>query len=214
MAKEKAKGAIPNKHLHARISYLNQAAKYLATCGQQEQRRPVEDTVLRSEHNSVQSSAKRNEYEREPSSSEPPPKTTHTAQSEKVAFDHKGDLVFQHSSFGGLPLQLSAHLTQVARKSQIRLHQSVKHSICKRCNTPLIEGQTCSRSAENLSKGRRKPHADVLVLQCQGCGAAKRRPVGAQRQRRKTDRKAKATETTTDDAKASSDGREGLQGNG
>lgn len=209
MAKEKPKGGIPNKHLHARISYLNQAAKYLATCGQHERSEQLKDTVLEPKRDSAQSSAARNESEPDPSASQTPPETPYLAQGTKASASQSRDLVFQQSSFGGLPLQLSGHLAQVARKSQIRLHQSVKHAICKRCNTPLIEGQTCSRSMENLSKGERKPHADVLVLQCNACGATKRWPVGAQRQKRKTCRTTKATETTMTTAKQLPDSREG-----
>lgn len=207
MAKDKTKGGVPNKHLHARISYLNQAATYLAACGQTEQNEQVEVRDSKLQRDRAQNSAASNESEPDPAASQPPPGKTRTAGGDDAAFDHTKALVFQHSSFGGLPLQLSGHLAQVARKSQIRLDQSVKRAICRRCNTPLIEGQTCSRSMENLSKGGRKAHADVLVVQCKACGAAKRWPVGAQRQRRKTNRKAKATETTTTSAKASSDGK-------
>lgn len=54
---------------------------------------------------------------------------------------------------------------------------------------PLIEGHTSKKTVENLSKGGRKPLADILVLECKACGATKRWPVGAKRQDRKTKRK-------------------------
>ena len=53
----------------------------------------------------------------------------------------------------------------------------------------LVSGATCRKFVENLSNGGRKPHADVLVIECGSCGAQKRWPIGARRQRKKGERK-------------------------
>lgn len=184
MAKDKTKTGVPNKHLHARISYLLQAATCLAA-GQ----------LGASPAASVGA----------PGKAIPQAGTTyHPASTSFLALLHESEskdpseaasretLDFHTPSFGCLPLHLSSHLVQVARKSTIRLHPSIKHSICKRCNTPLIEGQTCTKAMENSSKEGRKPCADMLVLECQSCGATKRWPIGAKRQERKTKRKQNA----------------------
>jgi ribonuclease P protein subunit RPR2 len=67
----------------------------------------------------------------------------------------------------------------VSRKAQIRQTRALKRSICKFCDTLQIEGETCHSSVENLSKGGRKPWADVLVVRCTTCQNAKRFPVSA-----------------------------------
>lgn len=81
--------------------------------------------------------------------------------------------------------RLLSHLRAVSLKSQIRLNPEVKHSICKRCNIHLIEGQTCVKSVENSSKGENKPWADVLVVECKSCGTKKRFPSGAKREKQR-----------------------------
>jgi ribonuclease P protein subunit RPR2 len=90
---------------------------------------------------------------------------------------------------GGLPHHLSTHLMQIARKSQLRLRPDVKHNICKLCGNILIGGETSTKSTENLSNGGKKPHADVLVIECGYCGAKKRFPVGATRQTKMSERR-------------------------
>ena len=190
MAKDKTKTGVPNKHLHARISYLQQAAKCLAAghvspngLASMRSAAPNEDTI---------------DQEQAPSDGDAPEPPIGPMSQEGPAHGDAKVSNFQQPSFGGLPLLLSSHLAQVARKSQIRLHPTIKHSICKRCTTPLIEGQTCRKFMENLSKGGRKPNADVLVLECTACGATKRWPVGAKRQERKTKRKQSTNEVNGD----------------
>ncbi|TKA27519.1 hypothetical protein B0A50_04349 [Salinomyces thailandicus] len=101
---------------------------------------------------------------------------------------HHPPYTFNTSSTGGLPLHLATHLRQVAQKSQIRLQTDIKRSMCKRCSTVLVEGKTSRQRIENLSKGRQKAHADVLVILCGVCGAEKRFPTNARRQMRKSER--------------------------
>lgn len=74
--------------------------------------------------------------------------------------------------------RLLTHLRGVSRKSQIRLAPRMKHSICKRCDGPLIPGSTSSGLVVNPSKNGRKPWADVFEVRCNKCGTIKRFPVG------------------------------------
>ena len=93
------------------------------------------------------------------------------------------------ASIRGLPQLLASQLRGVSLKSQIRLSQDVKRSICKICNTPLLQGKTSDTRTENLSRGSKKPWANVLVTSCRTCGTQKRFPTGATRQKKKEERK-------------------------
>jgi ribonuclease P protein subunit RPR2 len=83
-----------------------------------------------------------------------------------------------------LSRQALVDMRAVCLKSQIRQTPAIKRTVCKFCDTLLVEGQTCVSVVENRSAGGRKPWADVLVIQCRTCGRAKRFPVSAQRQKR------------------------------
>lgn len=185
MAKEKAKKGVPNKHLHARIAYLHQSATYLSAQSLAQPRngvqQPTADEILE---------------QRQPAERMIgiPPGTLAIDAAQSIA--NKKPSPGQPSTAtynpppSGLPLQLNAHLRSVAQKGQIRLSKDLKLAICKICSSPLIEGETCLRSIENLSKGGRKPWANVLVLKCCACGACKRFPIGAKKQKRKSAREA------------------------
>lgn len=157
---QKSKG-IPSKHLHARTTFLYQAATYLTL--QTTSNKIMSSTILDSEmdRNSVQT---RSEHA---------------------------------SGHSPLALQLGSDLQQVTRKAQLRLSVDLKRSLCKRCNTVLIPGRTATQSVENLSKGGKKPWADVLVLACMTCDGRKRFPVGAKRQDKKKERRATMKDTTS-----------------
>lgn len=169
MPKDKTKAGVPNKHVHARISFLHQAATYL--------------TLRRDE--AVNAGAT--------SAASPHPQAS-------LAGDAPHDLRVSSTDMlrrsrlsrgaeeSGLPNLLNSHLRQIALKSQIRLHPTVKHRVCKVCSTTLVEGQTCCKAVENNSRSNDKPHADVLVMKCTKCGTAKRFPIGAQRQQPKSKR--------------------------
>ncbi|CAI8509250.1 unnamed protein product [Pichia kudriavzevii] len=64
----------------------------------------------------------------------------------------------------------------VSKKAVLKLHPSIKRTICKQCSRLLVEGLTCSIRVVNESK-RQQPHCDVLELKCV-CGRAKRFPIG------------------------------------
>ena len=144
MAKEKAKKGVPNKHLHARIAYLDQAVKYLSAQsldqphnGAQNHHQPVERMTTIAPGTLAMDAA-------------------HSIANKKPSPGHPSTVTF-NPPLSGLPLQLNAHLRSVAQKAQIRLSQDLKHAICKICCSPFIEGETCLRYTENLSKGGRKP---------------------------------------------------------
>lgn len=136
--------SVPNKHLHARIAYLHQAATHLALQA---------------------------------------PPVTHTDPS--------------HLQQRGLPLLLAAQLQAVSQKAQIRLSHDMKRSLCKVCSTPLMPDTTSETRIENKSRAGKKPCADVLVIQCRNCHAEKRFPIGAPRQKKKTERRLASAATTS-----------------
>ncbi|KAI0434870.1 RNAse P Rpr2/Rpp21/SNM1 subunit domain-containing protein [Xylaria sp. FL1042] len=83
---------------------------------------------------------------------------------------------------------LLTDLRATSLKSQIRLSPAIKHTICKYCDTLLIEGETSTSVVENKSRGGKKPWADVLVVKCNICGRVKRFPVQSPHQKRRPDR--------------------------
>ncbi|KAF4945126.1 hypothetical protein FGADI_12182 [Fusarium gaditjirri] len=85
--------------------------------------------------------------------------------------------------------QAISDLRAVTLKAQIRRSPAMKQTICKFCDTLLVEGDTCTSTVENASKGGRKPWADILNINCKTCGNVKRYPVYAPRQKRKHMRK-------------------------
>jgi ribonuclease P protein subunit RPR2 len=165
MAKAKApkgNGGVTNKALHSRVSYLYQAAAYLAT----REQRSAENVAV---------------YSKET--------TTGTLFDAENLAGSTGDgqrVLLQPSS-----QRLLSDLRSVSLKAQIRLSPAMKHSICKQCDTMLIDGSTCMSEVENKSKGGRKPWADTLVRKCQNCGSERRFPLLAERQARRPHRSQK-----------------------
>lgn len=173
MAKQKVPKGVPNKHLHARIAYLHKIANYLST----------QALAKPDPSQQATSTTTGDQPKTDPPGTLATDATTSLANS-KPAPGHPSTATFNPPA-SGLTLQLTAHLRSVAQKGQIRLSRDLKHSFCKICSSPLIEGETCVRSTENLSKNGRKPWAEVAIVTCVACGACKRFPVGAKRQKRK-----------------------------
>lgn len=88
----------------------------------------------------------------------------------------------------GMSRRLATDMRSVSLKTRIRLTPTVKQTVCKFCDSVLIEGHSCTSTVENRSRGGRKPWADVLVRRCHTCGRERRYPVSAEKQRRKTER--------------------------
>ncbi|KXJ94071.1 RNAse P Rpr2/Rpp21/SNM1 subunit domain-domain-containing protein [Microdochium bolleyi] len=74
-------------------------------------------------------------------------------------------------------------MRSTSKKAQISMSPALKHTICKYCDTLLVEGQNSTAAIENLSRGGRKPWADMLVVTCHTCGGFKRFPVHVTRQK-------------------------------
>lgn len=110
------------------------------------------------------------------------------------------ELASQQDRKSGRPSYLSrqyaSQLQAVSLKTQLRLSREIKHSLCKRCDTLLVPGSTCSKQIENKSRGGKKPWADVLVVGCGVCGAAKRYPQSQKRTMRLVDRRRNAGRAT------------------
>ena len=191
MAQSKARTqkGIAQKHLHSRISFLYQAATYLAQVdGQSQARVPCINDE----------SKKSCDPGRELQCAVTTPKAVSedglhisTIEQHNMIPEIGSENDWASKDFA-LSRQLLAHLRAVSLRSQIRLTPAVKHAVCKRCNVVLIPGSTSTSYIENKSSGGRKPWADVLVTTCTACGTSKRFPVGAKRQVRRESRIDKA----------------------
>jgi ribonuclease P protein subunit RPR2 len=209
MAKAKAENSarrVQNRHVYARMAFLHQAAQHLASKqllssppleatpgdvaaivtenfrpvdqNRGEQMQIIDAAPLRAEENLV---------------------TTEASNSSTSLYAMDGF---------GTSRRLASHILSVSRKVSVRASREVKRSICKRCASVLIPGQTTSNRVENQSRGGHKPCADVMVVTCSACGFEKRYPFGAQRQPRKKDRVAVSKNAAEDDT------RDPVHGNG
>ncbi|KAI0097976.1 RNAse P Rpr2/Rpp21/SNM1 subunit domain-containing protein [Nemania sp. FL0031] len=116
----------------------------------------------------------------------------------------------KYSAPDQLRLNLARHLLTDLRatslKSQLRLSPAIKHTICKFCDTLLIEGETSTSIVENKSKGCKKPWADVLVVKCNTCNGVRRFPVQAPRQKRRSQREQLLANASKDSIKGDETG--------
>ena len=166
MTQNKDQKGPSQKHLHSRVSYLFQAAAYLSAVTTNS---PPEVIEPNSPAKPAKGFCGDDRYERAKASSGKESKPSE----------------IQNVFFG---TALLAQARAISLKSQIKLTPTMKKSICKRCNTMLTPGSTASVRIENKSCNGRKSWADVLVVTCTACGAAKRQPVGAKRQSKKHNR--------------------------
>ena len=158
MAKKKAQG-IQNRPMYSRISFLYQAAAYLAEAG------TPESKSVRSTNPQAAG-----------------PDVHMESDGHMNDNDHRGNPT---PTTEALSRKLLTDLRAVTLKTQIRISPEIKRTVCKYCDTFLVEGQTCTSTVENKSKGGRKPWADVLTIRCHTCGRQKRFPVNAPRQKRR-----------------------------
>ncbi|KAG5918432.1 hypothetical protein E4U42_006851 [Claviceps africana] len=162
MAKPKGQTGVQNRILYSRASYLYQAANYLSNCVTRVDEAP----------SSPPTSSK-------PELSVPNPQPQPQEQQR-----------MQQKALNNMSRIAMAEMKAVSLKAQIRQSPALKRTVCKFCDTLLVEGRSCRSTIENPSKGGRKPWADVLVVKCKTCGNAKRFPVDAPRQKRKSLRSA------------------------
>ena len=169
------------KHIFSRISFLYQAATYLSAAS-----RPSSsctsaliaegDVRGTAEAGSIRASS----VDHEDQNTQPGSREIHEGSTP------------QNSSTAGLSRLYVSQLRSISRKAVIRLAPEMKHTICKGCDALLRPGLTSTVQVENASRRKRKPHADVLVISCDTCGAVKRFPVGAKRQQSKGTRVARS----------------------
>lgn len=191
MAQDKAKAhkGLAQKHIHSRISYLYQAATYLANVTHQARASTpyIQNSVMKKSEPSEELQCAVAAPKAGSDNALPVLPTHHEGGMPKIGSDRERE--FEGSA---LSRQLVVHLQAVSLKSQVRLSATIKHTICKRCGILLVTGSTSTSHLDNSSRGGRKPWADVLVTTCTACGSARRFPVGAKRQGRRESRIAKA----------------------
>lgn len=91
-------------------------------------------------------------------------------------------------SLRGIARRLATDMRSVSLKSRIRITPTVKQTVCKFCDSILVDGDTCSTVVENKSKNGKKPWADTLVRKCHTCGRERRYPIQSPRQKRRPNR--------------------------
>lgn len=186
--------SIQQKHLHSRISYLHQAATYLAYIRRERLETHLKHSALaegeytqcqkgilgfyqQRQHQTISETSKDGKENVEPET--PPIQQKTTATDLSLAAKSKDN---------GISRRLLSHLRGVSLKGQIRLAPAMKHSICKACDALLVTGSTSTSRVENKSRNGRKPWADILVINCSACGTPKRFPLNTKRQSKKSDR--------------------------
>lgn len=168
MAKSKQQGNVANRPLYSRISYLYQAAAYLSRT---------------TANNGSLATSERAHHDESLLTQAGP------AAAEKIPLERQ---VKQ-----SMARHLLTDMRSTSLKTQIRLSPAMKRTICKYCDTLLIDGETSTSVIENTSKGAQKPWADVLVITCKTCGGLKRFPVNAPRQKRRPVRQEVAPDSSS-----------------
>ncbi|KAG6165366.1 hypothetical protein E4U50_002341 [Claviceps purpurea] len=172
MAKPKGQPGVQNRVIYSRASYLYQAATYLSNCADS----------LENAASSTPSKPSKPEL----GGVEQQQKQQQQQQQQQQQYSKQKKAVERMSRLA------ISEMKAVSLKAQIRQSPALKRTVCKFCDTLLVEGRSCSSTIENLSKQGRKPWADVLVITCKTCGNVKRFPVDAPRQKRKSLRLAEA----------------------
>ncbi|KAG5923417.1 hypothetical protein E4U61_003486 [Claviceps capensis] len=168
MAKPKGQPGVQNRAIYSRASYLYQAATHLSNCvdSLENAASSTPSKPSKPELGGVEQQQKQQQQQQQ-------------CSKQKKAVEKMSRLVI-------------SEMKAVSLKAQIRQSPALKRTVCKFCDTLLVEGRSCSSTIENLSKQGRKPWADVLVITCKTCGNVKRFPVDAPRQKRKSLRLAEA----------------------
>lgn len=181
MAKKKP-GQVPNRHIYTRISFLYQAAAYLAQPAKQDPDTASRQYPLPASGDAGADTSMERDGDRK--------------QSQAGPIQHGNPLTAGQN----MSRKLLTDLRAITQKSVIRTSPHIKRSICKYCDTLLVDGQTSSSAVENKSKAAKKPWADVLVIKCHTCGREKRFPINAPNQKRRQLRSPKHSKATEKDA--------------
>ncbi|KAJ5365594.1 hypothetical protein N7517_008480 [Penicillium concentricum] len=177
MAKVKGKKEAKNSknsqsHIRARLDYLHQAAAYFQSKSTLVEGQNAQ--LHNNQHNSVASHVSSGE-------------DGHTVDTkQQVCSVNKKKT---QEPLKNLSRVCVSHLRAVAMKTQIRLPVTLKRSLCKRCDTLLTPGVTCSHETRNASRGGKKPWADLLVVKCLSCGTEKRFPQTEKREKKLVQRR-------------------------
>lgn len=179
MAKKKP-GQVPNRHIYTRISYLYQAAAYLSQpainlCEPNTASQHLPQAI---NTGTAAPDCMQRHAEHTPDPTEP---------------IQDGSPIITNQN---LSRKLLTDMRAITQKSVIRTSPHIKRSICKHCDSLLIDGHTSSSVVENKSKGGKKPWADVLVIKCHICSREKRFPVSGPTQKRRQLRPARKHKAT------------------
>ncbi|KIW09532.1 uncharacterized protein PV09_00406 [Verruconis gallopava] len=142
----------PHPHLQARLAFLHKAAQLLETQQVSTDGPELENDAQRTGN----------------------PQVVAAGEGERSS-----DVFPSHSN--PVARYLMSHTMAISRKTKLRVPQDEKRTVCKRCSAKLVDGRTSTSRIENMSRGGRKPWADVLVVTCLTCRANKRFPIGQQR---------------------------------
>ncbi|KAG5973880.1 hypothetical protein E4U55_000202 [Claviceps digitariae] len=180
MAKPKGQPGVQNRIIYSRASYLYQAANYLSNCVDRVENAPS-STPANSSKPELSGQQQQQQQQR---------------RMQRKALENMSRLAM-------------ADMKAVSLKAQIRQSQALKRTVCKFCDTLLVEGRSCSSTIENPSRGGCKPWADVLVMKCKTCGNTKRFPVDAPRQKRKSLRSAERNARESTEQERAGEAKEG-----
>jgi ribonuclease P protein subunit RPR2 len=177
-------------HLKARMDYLQQAARYLQDVHLQDRAAAGTNTI--------------NPQTTITNIENPKHQTISSASSSKNV-DMAQATISQSTTtkpLTNLSRVYTSHMRGVSLKTQTRLAIPVKRSFCKRCDTSLIPGVSCTQEIRNESCGRKKPWADVLVIRCLTCSTEKRFPQAEKRSKKLSERPKESKEKEQEQAES------------
>lgn len=170
----KGKGKNVNGHLRARLDYLQKAAAYLQSTS-------ISSKQQQAQHANNENNTSDEKADIHSNSLRTVPLSLHgnaAAATAENDLDNVNHQTHQKKS-DHLPNFSRAYISQlrgISLKTQLRLPQELKRSICKRCDTILLPGVNCTEEVRNASREGKKPWADVRVFRCMTCGTEKRYP--------------------------------------
>jgi len=188
MGKTKGKTGSPGSHLRDRIEYLHRAAVYLQSASTRTSGLDAASTRTNEgnqERGGVEGEALQLPNVKPTETAVPTAPPTNQAKDPSTT----GDLEERRNQTkktrpSGLSRLYISQMRGVSLKSQHRLPRLIKRSFCKRCDTLLAPGLTCTEEIQNESRERKKPWADILVIRCTACGTEKRFPQTQKRSKR------------------------------
>ena len=179
--KDKPK-SVPNRHLYSRASYLFQASTFLQS---------KHSLVL--QRDAIKTSDSCGGFQKSPVNQNEDNAVAHpnicidkgaTQPGSGACSDFRNNLSARQQR-----LFLGHVRTMILKNNNIHLGRELKRTTCKRCDTLLTPGMTCTSRIENFSKDGKKSWADSFTVTCSTCNSVKRFPVGVRRQPKNQTRK-------------------------